>query len=684
MEEQTQGLIDRVNLLVQSDVLRPKAKAFLLLKLCQLYALFSSEKAQSYWERLTPFKSVIPVNEKSHLEELNLVFEEIKAPGGFAGKMIEEIKAKLKNPNILVLELRDFLNAKEEEIKKKFLLSGKQAIYQQLVLAWKTIDRKQALTLTAKLSAPVRQMIVRRMNQEKPLSIEEWYSFIAANSQQEAAKIILTILEDSKPEFEIPNDLVVPVVTAINNKLVSMNEFAQVLDLIDKFVRLVAKAENFQNVFDALKFSARNFATTGVLANNWLARYEAILRLIFLGVSSGLITVENMALLIKDLPKHMTDFCMASCYAILADENNAAQYLTELINKAAKKEEAETLFLVLLVERSLGDLAYTLASKSPRKLQVLPHIHRALLSNYSQTSADKIPPSEIENDPVAQLLKRAPGRERVEYLREITNNGTQSLPGALWALREQQVDKKGFIGSLFSSGKSLDEIINEYLARNPLYSSFRTDTPPDKQFTEFLRNRGEYRYQMVDQMLLNTLVLWADENPNEVKSSLRNMWQAIQPEIDLLKVDFLRNAIFNRCTTVFAADPDVLVQDFLSWLKQTLIDKSLTWEVNRTQFTVNYPRTALASMCIQSALAVQKISPARRDRLVEIALTRFQSTDELADVGAQLYNNSKEALDLKLPWKIASKVEDGWQLGIVKNAIPAIINAVIQMETPAA
>ena len=350
----------------------------------------------------------------------------------------------------------------------------------------------------------------------------------------------------------------------------------------------------------------------------------------------------------------------------------------------AKKDEAEAWFLILLAERGLGGLAQTLVSKSSQQPKVLPQIYRALLRSDVQAAHDQIPPGEIQDDPIAQLLRQHPGRERVEYLRKITNGGTQSLPGAFWASEEVKEEDKGFWGSLFSSGKSLDEIINEYLTRNPLYSSFRVDTPPAQQFVEFLSKRGRYSYKMIDPILLSTLVAWADEYPNEVGLLLKNMWLAIQPETDLLKLDFLRNAIFTRCTTVLAADPDVLVKEFLSWLKATLVDSSLVWQYGKTQYTVKYPRTALASMCIQSALAVHEISPDRRDRLVEIALTRFPSNDGLGEVGAKLYNTGKVILDLQLPWRTETRIEDGWQLGIVKNAIPSIVEAVIQAESSSA
>lgn len=684
MQEQTYELIDRVNSLVQSNELRPKAKAFLLLKLCQVYMVFSSEKAFEYWQKLTPLRTHTSADDKSHLDELGLVFDESKASRGFAGKMIESIKAMLSKPDLTALELGDFLKAREVEVQKKFLLTGKQAIWEQLVLAWKTIDRQQALRLTAKLSSPVRQMIVRRMNQEKRLSVEEWLGFVDANSQKEASRIILTMLQDPQPNFEIPNAFVVPVATAICDTLSNPNQFGDVLGKIHKFVQLVTNAESAQHVFEALKLGAKTFATTAVLARHWADRFDALLNLIVLGVSSGLITMENINLFVKGLPAHTIDFCTASCYGLLVSDENADQYLSELMRLVAKKDEAEAWFLILLAERGLGGLAQTLVSKSSQQPKVLPQIYRALLRSDVQAAYDQIPPGEIQDDPIAQLLRQPPGRERVEYLRKITNGGTQSLPGAFWASEEVKEEDKGFWGSLFSSGKSLDEIINEYLTRNPLYSSFRVDTPPAQQFVEFLSKRGRYSYKMIDPILLSTLVAWADEYPNEVGLLLKNMWLAIQPETDLLKLDFLRNAIFTRCTTVLAADPDVLVKEFLSWLKATLVDSSLVWQYGKTQYTVKYPRTALASMCIQSALAVHEISPDRRDRLVEIALTRFPSNDDLGEVGAKLYNTGKVILDLQLPWRTETRIEDGWQLGIVKNAIPSIVEAVIQAESSSA
>ena len=684
MLNQSPSLMLKADSLIQSNSLRPKAKALLLLKLCQLSLLVSQEKAAHYWNLLTPFKNQLPEDEKTHLPELVTVFEEGKIPGGFAGKMIEEIRAKCNQPGLLILELRDCLMKYEQETDKKFLLKGKQAIWLELVSAWKRIDRKKALSLTSKLSLTNRESMVRRMHHETPLTVEEWHSFLETNSQPEAVRIISAILEEEQPKLDIPNTLVLSVTNDITSKFSLVNQLNDTINKLEKFFKcLMTTSDNLQYVFEALKSSVDFLAKTNVLLNNWIDRFDVILRLIVWGVVNGLINENNTALFVKNLPDHLREFSLTSCYGLLAKEENAERYLTSVKNEVMHKAYGETWFLMLLGERGLAEIAYALAAKSSREQEILPYIYRALLRSDQKPAMEKIPAAAIANDPVAQMRLRTAGQERVDYLREVTRNGQGFVPGALWAQKQPEEEKRGFWDSMFKSGKTIDQIVDEYLVRNPLYASYKMNTPPQNQFGEFLSNRNEYRYGTVDLLLLGALVDWGDTFPNEVKQCLHTMWQAIQPDINLLKIDFIRNAIFNRCTTVFAADADMLVRDFLTWLQQTLVDKSLSWQWGRTQFTVHYPPTALASMCIQSAIAVQQISPDRRDRLVQTALVNYQSDDGIAELGARLYNTGKPALDLQVPWKTKSKIEDGWQLGIVRNALPAIFEEIVQAAQPA-
>jgi hypothetical protein len=679
MSDQT--LVNRANALIQSDKLRPKAKAFLLWKLYQVHTLFSSDQAEVYWEQLQPLQNQLGNEDKAALEEIRSSVEEEEDPTkGFAGEKIAEIKAKLAEPDLTEEALRKFLDEMAKVVDKRFWPGGKQAVWEYLVQVWKTIDRKQALALTAKLSRPKRELQVRQMNQESPLTVEEWRRFSEENSQKDAVRIIVSILEDPKVKLTIPEEFILPIVSSLTGKVYDAGQLGGVLDQINKFLIMVASKDAAPQVFDALKEAARTFAHSSALANQWPEKFNAVLNMVLLGVKLNVINTDNASNFVEDLPKHMVDFGRSSCYALLSDAEALQSNLAEVMKSVSKSKEAEAWFLVLATQKGFGEQAYALAKESTSKHQLVPRICRAWLSNHPEAAAKKISPEDIENDFVAQTLIKTDKKERIAFLREITQNGSKSLPGGMWTSEAQEEEKKGFWGSLFSSGATFDEIIQEYLKRNPLYVSYSRNTPADQQFKEYMRfnGNGEYNYKELDPITLESMILWSEEHPEEVKKQLDLMWRSIEPDDTILKLDFLRNAIFDRCTTVLAADPESFNAGFVAWLKNKLVDSTLVWQWGKTQYTVHYPPIALAMMCLKGAIATQNLSPSRRDRLVEIALTTHEADDNLAELGAQLYNSGKTPLDIDLPWKTKSKVTDGWQMGIVKNAVPAILAEVAQ------
>jgi hypothetical protein len=681
MSDQT--LLNRANALIQSDQLGPKAKAFLLLKLCQFYMLMGSEQADVYWEQLQSLQQHLGKQDKAVMEELKASVEEEEDPTkGFAGEKIAEIKAKLAEPGLTEAALRDFLDSMAKVVEKRFWPGGKQAVWEYLVKVWKTIDRKHALALTAKLSKPKRRLQVRQMNQESPLTVEEWQHFAEENSQKNAVQIIEAMLEDPKLALTIPDDYIVPVVSNITGNLFSGNQLSGTLEKINKFLVMVAKEDTAPQVFEAIKGAAKSFANSTSMNNQWPEKFHAVLNMVILGVKLKVITPDNVSDFVQDLPKFMVDYALSSCYALLSDADDLKSNLDKVLKSVTKSKQAEAWFLVVATQKGFGEQAYALAKESFSKQQLVPRICRAWLSNYPEAAAKGIDPADIQGDLVAQTLVKTDKGERVAFLRELTQNGAKLLPGGMWVSEEQKEEKQGFWGSLFSSGATLDEIIKEYLKRNPLYVSYQINTNQDDQFREFMRfnGNGEYNAKAIDPITLESLILWAEEHPEEVKQQLDLMWCAIEPDINLLKVDFLRNAIFERCFTVLAADPESFHAGFIGWLKKKLVDSSLVWQVGKTQYTVHYPESALATMCLRGAIATQKLSPSRRDRLVEIALTQYPTEDNLAELGAQLYNTGKTPLDIDLPWETKSKVTDGWQLGIVKNAVPAILQEVAQGE----
>jgi hypothetical protein len=683
MSKQEGILLDRAKALINSDSLRPGAKAFLLLSLCQIYVMLSPDKAYEYWQRLKQIQNYIDEDSKMLMEQLRPIFEEKEDPTkGFAGEKIAEIKAMLEKPDLNESELREFLGFKAEEVKKRFWPVGKQAVWSFLVSTWKTIDRKQAMSLTKNLFPGRRLMIVRQINRENTMTIEEWQSFIEANSQKETVRVILAILDDPNLKLQIPGDYVQPVVSKLISQMDSIDHLESTLNKINKFILLISTNENKPHVFDTLKEAVRSMANSNIIGQKWAEKFDSVLKLIVLGTSIGVINKENISIFVKPLPEHMHDFAIASCYAMITTKENVQENHLKMMEAVVQKENAEAWFLVLLTERRMGKIAYTLASRSPKNSNLVRRVTRAWLLNEPQTAISKVKLEDFQGDIAAEILYHSEEKNFVDFLREITKKGSVSLGGALWTSDIPGEERKGFWASLWSSGKTLEEIIQEYIDRNPFYASYRTNTPPSKQFEEHLRFRGygEYGANRIDRILLEGMIPWGNQYPDEVKRLVDCMWRAIEPDDNILKIDFLRNAIFRRCTTVFAADPDKFDECFIKYFKHKLVDSSLMWQSGNRQYTLHYPSTALASMCIQGALAVREVSPERCNRLVELALTKYPANNELGELGAKIYNTGKHTLNLGLPWKTKSNIIDGWQLGIVKNAVQALILEVIKQE----
>ena len=153
------------------------------------------------------------------------------------------------------------------------------------------------------------------------------------------------------------------------------------------------------------------------------------------------------------------------------------------------------------------------------------------------------------------------------------------------------------------------------------------------------------------------------------------MWAAIQPNDQILQIDWLRNAMLTRCRNVLAADPEILIQDFVSWFKRELVDKGRYWQVGNMQYTLKLPDTTPLMFCVFSAMTISPLSPTRRDEILLSGLRTFKSDSSAVQAVAQLYNRDKEVLDLVPPVELKKNLVEAWQLGVVMNAIPHILRA---------
>jgi hypothetical protein len=526
-----------------------------------------------------------------------------------------------------------------------------------LTETWAEIDRQHAFQMIDTIPSNVRESLVQRINRAKPLAAEEWKILADKVGMKQTVQIALKILDDEKPQLLLPREVLMEVGAWIRDSMRSITTSQGEAELTKAFIRyskLVAlqiggdQADLIPKLLEEMYIF---LATTTTLDRIWATRFTMIAGLLDLEVSLGSLTHEMLEQFLARTPSHLTNFVRAHYIALTASPSEVEDAYTALLTKTGQDRDTEAWFLVTLVKRGLGAEAMNLAKKSDCVKELLPRLRRAWLCTHPESAGSVISAADMVGDPIGELLAQASGQDRVDYLKNMTHDGTQSVPREMWA------------GGL-----------------TPLYSSYFINTNKEKQFSEQLRisGYGEYQYKDVDNALLRTLIAWGDENASQVRSVLHAMWNAIQPDDQVLRVDWLRNAILTRCCNVFAADPEMLMQDFLSWFKRELVDKGRAWTIGNMQYTLKFPNTVPLQFCVMSAMAVDKLSPIRRDQILLSGLAKFRCDPPTVEAVAQLYNTGKEALDIAPPLKFDSQMLEAWQLGVVKNALPFIVKAMIE------
>ena len=679
-----------MNAVLAGKELKDQSRAFLCLRLCQLSLLFSPDKTEDYWSRLVPLQAKIPQELKVDLEELRAVMESTAKSGakGFAAEVITDVEAAKKLAAADVEEAKRRLQDCEARLNKRHWPFGKSQAYIALLEAWSDIDRQYALQLIGNVPTNVRESLIRRMNRAQTLLAEEWQIVVDKAGLEQAVQIALKILDDDRPQLLLPRKVVLEMGTRIRNAMKAVTtpqgeaELGKALGRYTKLAGLQASSGQADLIPTLLEDMYVFLAETHSLDQIWTARFLILASVVEIGVSVQALTEETLERLLTKTPAYLANFVRAHYAAVTVPPEAAEQAYTTLLNKTGQNREAEAWFLVTLVKRGLGAEALALATKSAHSGELLPRLRRTWLCTQPESANTAISATDMTGDPIGEFLAQGAVEKRVAYLRQATDGGRRSVPGAMWAgtgTEKEPEGLRGFWKTLTSARKTLDQILVEYLALNPLYSSYRRDTRKEEQFADYLRlsGYGEYKYADTDSTLLETLVAWGDQDASQVRSALRAMWNAIQPDDQILMADWLRNAILARCQNVMAADPEVLMQDFLGWFKRELVDKGRTWQSGNTQFTLKYPDTAPFNFCVASAAAVNRLSPARRDQILLSGLSKFKSDPVSVDVAAQLYNSDKRILDLTPPPQLKANLIEAWQLGVVKNAIPSILQAMI-------
>jgi len=686
-------VLNRVEETLAGNELLDQPKAVLLLRLSQFYLLLAPHKAAHYWEMLQKLVKALPLDQATELQDLKTSFEESvpETKKGFTSEMLSEIEGILKQEDKEAIKKQ--LQDVETRLKKRFNPFGKGPVWKALVETWLTIDRSYAFQLMKNLSTKLQKDMVIQLNKTNPLSQEEWNTLLEAIGDGKGETIILEILGDKEQSVTLDETLIQRVAKRIRNDLpqltapINENNIVKLLGQHAHLLGLHSKKVPDTLLADLIAEVIIVFGKASWMDRSWLMRFELI--------SVMFSTAEQMEKkgvqvftpafnekVSSSMPSYLTNFTTSSLLAWSAAKENFSEKFAESLEKTHQDPISEAWFLTTLVKRGFYEEAMQIASTSKHAAELQSRLRRGWLCTHPESAGTIIRPQDMQGDVIGEFLAQGDAHKRAEYLKSVTENGKRSVPGAMWAgtgTEDEKEGVRGFWASMSAHQKSYDEIVQEYLRLNPLYSSYQITTKKEEQFEVELavNGFGQYKYVDIDNALLAALVVWADQDQAAVHAVLQSMWNAIRPDDNILRLDWLRNNIISRCINVFSADQDMLFQDFLDWFKTELVTKGRQWQVGNQMITLRYPDTAPLQFSLASASAVGSLSAARKDEIIITGLNTFKVNEALIESAAQLYNSGKPILDLHVPTTIKNNYLPNWQNGIVKNALNPILQAVL-------
>jgi hypothetical protein len=693
--EDKPSILTTVDSVLAGRQLLDQPRAVLLLRLCQFCLLFAPDRAGHYYRLLQDVEGRVPSELQEELKALRATLEETLPASalGSTAELLSEVRTATDMGKWSVAEEKRCLVDIENRLRKRLLPFGKGPVWTALVEAWMSADRGYALQLLKNVSAGLQDNFVTRMNKASPLKPEEWTILANHIGKGRVERVALKALDDAGQSLRLPEPVLRQVARQIRSALTQSAARGDQTGIASAFLRhrrlleLHASTDMAGEIPGLLEELYRLITTAKELEPVWMTRFNLIGSVLELGMQlkpagSDVMTHDFVARLVSKTPAYLVNFVWAQWLGLSAAAGQAAAAHRTLMEMTVQSPHAEAWFLVKLVTRGLGGEAMALAAMSPRAAALLPRLRRAWLCSHPETAGTVISPADMASDPVGEFLAQGSAEQRAAYLKSVTQGGTRSLPGPMWAGAGTEAEPEGLRGfwkRLTAHQATVQEAAYEYLARNPLYSSCSKDSKKEVQFSETLRVTGysEYRYQDVDSALLAALVVWGDQEPQEVQSLLRAMWDAIRPDDPILVLDWLRDAILSRCVNVFAADASVLTQDYLAWVKRELVDKGRQRTASKQIMRLRYPGTAPMQFCLVAAATVSRLSPARRDQILVAGLERFDANPALVESAGQLYSSNKEPLMLATPLKLKPNLVAGWQMGIVKNGLVAILQALM-------
>jgi len=686
-------VVAQVDRVVADPRVQDPARAFLLLKVCQLAQVIRPDVFERYWPRLQELRKSLPSEHRPALEGLSAGTEagvaEAAKLGGFARSVAETVSEAVEAAASDPDRARGSFQSCCERIQKKRWPGGKGEAWTVLVPAWADVDHRAAFEWLGKVPAGVQQNILTRVNDRSPMTADEWDLADARCGRDGGlTSAVGEFLDREEPILHLSDGLAARVAASLraeihkagktddaNRELGPSREKA-----LQRYLRLVgwAHGKDPQVAESLMAALLLDTANTARFKEDWVDRFTSLRQVLNAWSQVSPDHGRTAAFLARDMPAHLRTFCLAQWYATLPTSPEEAVKARQDWESACGADPlGEAWFLITLVRRDLGETAMQLAQSSPRAAELRPRLLRALLFLDPETASSLVSEEEIAGDFIARFLRLASPEKRMELLRERCDRGSSALPASLWG-KIHLFDLVGQVTGHSQSAASAYEKI--------AFLGYRKDESPDRQFEVYLRMHGygQYSREQVDPQLLATLVAWDEAHPDEVGSVFEKTWPTLVPDLQELQHDLLRNEIFERSYTLMSAHPESLKKLFVSWVKREMIDSAIQWREGDTTYSFRLNAVAPFLYCLLGAQEVGSLSARRCDEILTYAVQLYAANAGLMNSAARLYASDKglEGIHPPAPLKDQSLLS-AWQSGVVEVSLNRLLTAML-LETQAA
>ncbi len=669
--------------LAKPDLL-PEAGALLLLRVCQLAQTLCPGLLSTYWEVLLRVHQHLKGSDLEAFQGLRSSLEpsQRRSLGGFAQSIVDSVSDAIAAVAYDRQEALGKLRDCEQRLRRRRWPFGKQPAWVSLITAMEALDRPAALALIGKIRGATQRNLLVQWNRRAALSMHEWD--IACRHQGVFGGVCPTILEilDSDHPFlhlspslakKVGHMLLPKIHQAVAQGADERKVEQEREESLNRYRKLVGcLAEETTDTAESL-LESLFMDTVGASRFNetWPDRFTALRHLIRFWVSWPGLRDRAKAFLMAKAPKHLRDLCLTEWWVWSADSPAQADDAWESLRaECSDPQTVEAWFLVSLVMRGWGQTALDRARSCDRSQALLPQVRRAWLCLSPETARSAISKEDVAGDAIGEFFLLPPTTDRMEFLRSMTECGKRSLPKPFWT--------QPSITALLPNDLSRSEA-------QALLHIYSKKESADKQFREYVRLHGyaNYGYEDIDVYVMAALVAWGDAHPQEIEAVCSRMWNAMKPDESLLTLDVLRNAIFERCRVLFAADPALLTEQFVDWVKRTLVDRQVRYQAGDTIYTLSFKETVPFLFCLLAAQKVAAVSIERCDEIIRLAIAKYTADEDLMAAASSLYASDKGLKAITPPTALKGKDSlEAWQRGVIQASIHRILAAMLPETKP--